>query len=335
MYTRASDGLFCVRLTGVPPVEKHEDWPSMLPFPLVYHEGYDLNLGEHVFPSRKFRLIRDRLLASDFAETSDFVRPEPAADEDLLLVHEPGWIERLKNEKLSHQEILRLEIPYSRAMVEAFWLAAGGSLLAARLALQHGIGYNVGGGFHHAFPGHGEGFCAINDIAVALRRLQKDGLIERGMVIDCDVHHGNGTAAIFGADRTVMTLSIHQRNNYPAEKPPSTIDIHLRDGVSDREYCERLAAACGTAIAGFKPDLVIYVAGADPYYQDQLGGLRLTLDGLMERDRLVLETALQNNTPVAIVLAGGYASRTEDTVTIHCNTAQVARDVLQRVPVKK
>src|SRR5437773_8663809 len=197
---------------------------ALLPFKLVYHEGYDLNLGPHVFPSQKFRLIKERLLADGFAAPEDFVSPEPASNDDLLLVHERGWIQRLKNGTLSQEEILQLEIPYSPEMSRAFWLAAGGTTLAARLALDEGVSFNVGGGFHHAFPDHGEGFCAINDIAVAIRKMQHDGKIHRAMVVDCDVHHGNGTAAIFAGDPAVFTLSIHQYNNYPVRKPPSTVD---------------------------------------------------------------------------------------------------------------
>ena len=241
-----------------------------------------------------------------------------------------GW-RKLRNGTLSYQDILRLEIPYSRQMVEAFWLAAGGTMLAARQALEDGVGFNVGGGFHHAFPDHGEGFCAINDIAVAIRRLQRDGAIQRAMVVDCDVHHGNGTAAIFAGDPSVFTLSIHQFNNYPTEKPPSSLDIHLADGIGDAEYLHRLGNGYRAALAMFQPGLVLYVAGADPYMEDQLGGLSLTFEGLMERDRLVIRTALTQGIPVAIVLAGGYAQSVEDTVTIHANTAEVARDVLVKV----
>jgi acetoin utilization deacetylase AcuC-like enzyme len=301
----------------------------MLPFHLVYHDGYDLNLGSHVFPSQKFRLIRERLLAEGFATPEDFVAPEPAPDEDLLLVHERGWIQRLKTGKLSYEEILQLEIPYSPEMARAFVLAAGGTTLAARLALEQGVAYNVGGGFHHAFPDHGEGFCAINDIAIGIRKLQREGKITRAMVVDCDNHHGNGTAAIFAGDPTVFTLSIHQYNNYPAQKPPSTVDVHLNDGVNDEEYLERLSAAYRFPLHGFHPELLVYVAGADPYREDQLGGLSLTLEGLKRRDRLVIETALREGTAVAIVLAGGYAVHLEDTVTIHANTAKVAKEALE------
>ena len=211
--------------------------------------------------------------------------------------------------------------------------ADGGRVLAGRRRhdsggaawrSNDGVGFNIGGGFHHAFPGHGEGFCAINDIAVAIRRLQRDGAIRRAMVVDCDVHHGNGTAAIFANDQSVFTLSIHQLNNYPSEKPPSSLDINLPDAIGDTEYLHRLGNGYRAALAMFHPELLIYVAGADPYFEDQLGGLCLTFDGLRERDRLVIWTALNHHVPVAIVLAGGYAESVEDTITIHANTAAVA-----------
>lgn len=301
----------------------------MLPYKLVYHERYFLNLGDHVFPAHKFRWLRDRLLRTRFAGEGDFVTPEPATDDDIRLVHDDEWVAKLRTGTLSYAEILRLEIPYSRQMVEAFWLAAGGTLLAARLALRDGIGFNVGGGFHHAFPGHGEGFCAVNDIAVAIRRLQADGAIRRAMVVDCDVHHGNGTAAIFTGDHSVFTLSIHQFNNYPSEKPLSSLDIHLPDGVEDSEYLLRLGNGYRAAFLMFQPDLIVYAAGADPYMEDQLGGLSLTFGGLEERDRLVIRTAREHGVPVAIVLAGGYAQSAEDTITIHANTAKVAKEVAE------
>jgi acetoin utilization deacetylase AcuC-like enzyme len=303
-----------------------------LPFPLVYSERYDLHLGDHVFPSKKYKWLHDRLVRTKFAAPESFVEPEPASDDDLLLVHEAQWVDKLRHGTLTYQDILTLEIPYSEEMAEAFWLAAGGTLMAARQALAGGVGFNMGGGFHHAFPGHGEGFCAVNDMAVAIRRLQKDGAIKRAMVVDCDVHHGNGTAAIFADDPSVFTLSIHQFNNYPSEKPPSSLDIHLADGIGDAEYLHRLGNGYRAALSIFKPELVVYVAGADPFQEDQLGGLSLTFDGLMERDRLVMWTALTHHVPVAIVLAGGYALNVEDTITIHANTVAVAQDVLAKVP---
>jgi len=306
----------------------------VLPFRLIYSDRYDLNLGDHVFPSKKYKWLHDRLLWARFATAEDFVAPEPAADEDVLLAHDAEWVNKLRNGTLTYQDILRLEIPYSRQMVEAFWLCAGGTILAARQAISGGIGFNLGGGFHHAFAGHGEGFCAINDIAIAVRRMQRDGAIRRAMVVDCDVHHGNGTAGIFESDMSVFTLSIHQLNNYPTVKPLSSLDIHLPDGTGDAEYLNRLANGYRAALAMFKPELVIYVAGADPFYEDQLGGLALTFDGLKERDRLVIWTALTHGIPVAIVLAGGYAQNVEDTVTIHANTAGVAKEVLEKAPWK-
>jgi len=300
----------------------------MLPFKLVYHDGYDLNLGAHVFPSQKFKLIRDRLLADGFAEAADFVEPEPATDEDLLLVHRREWITKLKHGTLDYFELMKLEIPYSKKMVDAFWLAAGGSILAARGAIRDGFGFNIGGGFHHAFAGHGEGFCAINDVAVAIRKLQHDAVIERAMVIDCDVHDGNGTAAIFADDPTVFTISLHQLNNYPSIKPPSNIDVEFEDGAGDEEYLNRLSEACRKGLAEFAPQLVMYVAGADPYREDQLGGLNLSIEGLKSRDRLVFDQARQHHASVAVTLAGGYAVNLDDTVTIQSNTAKAVEESL-------
>jgi acetoin utilization deacetylase AcuC-like enzyme len=285
---------------------------------LIYHEGYDLNLGAHVFPSQKFRLIRDRLAGEGY----DFLAPEPATDEDLLLVHGRGWVTRLKQGTLHEAELMRLEIPWSQRMADAFCLAAGGTTLAARCALSDGSAFNIGGGFHHAFPNHGEGFCAIHDVAVAIRKLQQEKAIERVLVVDVDVHQGNGTAAIFANDDSVFTLSIHQFNNYPQFKPPSDIDVHLEDGVGDEEYLHLLDRAVEKALSRFDPQLLMYVAGADPYKEDQLGGLALTIDGLMERDRLVFGIARQGKIPVCVSLAGGYARRLEDTVTIQANTAK-------------
>jgi len=300
----------------------------MLPFRLVFDEGYDLNLGDHVFPTQKYRLIREKLLHEGFAEPDDFVAPQPSPDEDLLLVHSEEWVKRLKTGTLTFHEILKLEIPYSSQMVEAFCLAAGGTTLAARLALRDRIGFNVGGGFHHAFRAHGEGFCAINDIAVAIRTLQRDAAVRRAMVVDCDVHQANGTATLFAGDAAVFTISVHQFNNYPGDKPPSDIDIHLPDQAGDDDYLDQLKETYIPALEKFEPDLVLYVAGADPYCQDQLGGLALTAVGLQDRDRLVMENALRRNVPVAVTLAGGYAFRLEDTVAIHCNTARAAKKAL-------
>ncbi len=293
---------------------------------LVYSDQYDLNLGNHVFPSIKYRLIKDKLLRDQIVTSQDFVEPRVASEDDIALVHHREYIRKLQAGKLSYLEILRLEIPYSPELVRAVWLCAGGSILAGRLALEDAVAVNVGGGFHHAYPDHGEGFCVLNDFAIAIRRLQKDKVIQRAMTVDCDVHQGNGTAAIFAGDHTVFTLSIHQVNNYPYPKPPSTLDINLRDGVEDAEYLDELGKGLDKALGEFQPELIYYVAGADPYRDDQLGGLRLTLEGLERRDRLVFEKARAKHIPVAVTLAGGYARRVEDTIQIHTNTIRVAKE---------
>ena len=298
---------------------------------VVYSAQYDLNLGNHVFPSIKYRLIKEKLLRDQILTPQDIVEPRAASEDDIALVHSRDYIHKLQAGKLTYLEILRLEIPYSPELVRAVWLAAGGSILAGRLALEDGTAANVGGGFHHAYPDHGEGFCVLNDFAIGIRRLQKDKAIERAMTVDCDVHHGNGTAAIFAGDPTVFTLSIHQVNNYPYPKPPSTLDINLRDGVEDAEYLEELERGLDQALNDFQPDLIYYVAGADPYRDDQLGGLQLSIEGLKLRDRLVFDKARAKNIPVAVTLAGGYARRVEDTIEIHTNTVRVAKEFAKKV----
>ena len=325
----------------------------MLPFKLIYHEQYYLPIGAHVFPAEKYRRIYERLIHSAVAEESDFLRPQPASDNDILLVHTPAYVHKLKTGTLSAREELQLEIPYSADLVHAFWLAAGGSILAAQCALNDRIAINIGGGFHHAFPDHGEGFCMIHDVAVAIRRLQREQKIRNAMTVDCDVHQGNGTAAIFAGTRTsseplpssgpstlkpgavmrgahagdVFTISLHQENNYPAWKPPSSIDVDLPDGIGDDDYLAWLDNALSSALRQFEPDLICYIAGADPYREDQLGGLALSIAGLMKRDELVFQVAKTRAIPVMVTYAGGYAQRVEDTVTIHSNTVLAAKRV--------
>jgi acetoin utilization deacetylase AcuC-like enzyme len=304
----------------------------MLPFKLVYHERYDLNLGAHVFPSQKFRLIHEMLLRKNIAAPQDVLRPEAASDEDVLRVHTAEWVRKLKTGALTASDVMKLEVPYSPELVEAVWLAAGGSILAAQSALRDGFGANLGGGFHHAYPGHGEGFCAIHDVAVAIRKLQADGAVKKALVVDTDVHHGNGTAAIFRNDPTVFTISIHQENNYPAHKPPSNVDLNMADRVEDDEYLKALIPAVQKALDEFRPEILFYVGGVDPYCEDQLGGLSLTKEGLRRRDRSVFEEARQRKIPVVTTLAGGYARRVEDTVSIHVNSILAARDVALAFP---
>ncbi len=327
----------------------------MLPFKLVYSDGYYLPIGAHVFPAEKYRRVHDRLLASGVAGAEDFLDPQPAADADILLVHTPEYVRKLKTGTLSPSEEMQLEVPFSPELVGAFWLAAGGSILAAQRALADRVCINIGGGFHHAFPDHGEGFCMIHDVAVAIRRMQRDGKIRTAMTVDCDVHHGNGTAAIFAGARArskplpsvsrstlgegeaavadgapagdVFTISLHQFNNYPAIKPPSSIDVDLPDGVGDDDYLGWLDNALSSGLRQFEPDLLCYIAGGDPYREDQLGGLALTIDGLKKRDELVFRVARARNIPVMVTYAGGYARDVEDTVTIHCNTVIATKEV--------
>jgi acetoin utilization deacetylase AcuC-like enzyme len=299
----------------------------MLPFRVVYHEDYDLHLGAHVFPSQKFRLIRDALVSEGVAGAEDFLVPDAADDADVLRAHTETWVEKLRHDKLTMTERMRLEIPYSTETVRAFWLAAGGSILAGQRAMRDGFAANLTGGFHHAYANHGEGFCMIHDVAIAIRRLQADGAIRTAIVVDTDVHQGNGTASIFSGDASVFTLSIHQENNYPVPKEFSDLDIGLEDRTGDDEYLARLEKGLIASLEKFQPDIAFYVGGADPYREDQLGGLALTIDGLRARDRLVFERLRKRGVPVAMTLAGGYARRVEDTVRIHVNTIRVAAEI--------
>jgi acetoin utilization deacetylase AcuC-like enzyme len=327
----------------------------MLPFKLVYSDAYYLPIGNHVFPAEKYRRVRDRLIVSCVADAADFLEPEPANDRDILLVHTPEYVEKLRTGTLSLREEMEMEIPYSRNLAEAFWLAAGGSILAAQQALADRVSISIGGGFHHAFPDHGEGFCMIHDVAVAIRRLQRDNKIQTAMTVDCDVHQGNGTAVIFAGKRSVsvpqagvaglrmshtrpgrmrgghssevFTISLHQHNNYPLWKPPSSIDVDLPDRLEDEDYLAWLDKTLHIGLRQFKPDLLCYLAGADPYKDDQLGGLALTIDGLKKRDELVFQVARSRHIPVMVTLAGGYAQKVEDTVTIHTNTVVAAKEV--------
>ncbi|UCC47368.1 MAG: histone deacetylase, partial [Gemmatimonadota bacterium] len=293
--------------------------------PIVWHEGYEADIGPHVFPTRKYQWARDRLIGEGTIAEADIRRPDPVSDEQVALVHTPAYLEKIKQNAFSWQDVMILEVPFSPELRDAMWLCAGGSILAGRLALEHGLAVHLGGGFHHAFPDHGEGFCLINDVAIALRVLRREGLIGRAVVLDCDLHHGNGTAAIFTDEPEVFTFSIHQQHNYPMWKPPSDLDLGLADGTGDEAYLALLGTHVPQILTEQRPDLAFYLAGADPYREDQLGGLRLSHDGLRRRDELIFRLTRAAGVPVAVTLAGGYARRFEDTVEIHCETVRAAQ----------
>lgn len=298
------------------------------PFKFFYSPKYEVDLGPHVFPTQKYRLIKELLSQRFGLKEDDFVLPNPASKEIVCLVHTQEYFEKLKNNLLSLEELLRLEIPMNEEIFTASLICVEGTCLASLYALENGLGIHIGGGFHHAFPDHGEGFCVFNDIAIAVKRLIKERLIKKAMVIDCDLHQGNGTAFIFQKEKNVFTFSIHQENNYPFYKPPSSLDIGLEDGAGDKEYLKVLRENIPLIIKEFKPEFILYQAGADPYENDQLGGLRLTKEGLKERDRFIFIQAKENNIPIALTLGGGYALDLHDTVEIHFNTIGEALKVM-------
>lgn len=290
-----------------------------------YTPRYYADIGEgHVFPIRKFELVRDRLLHEGTLQPANIVEPQPAPLADVLLVHTEDYVRRLRAGTLTPREIRRLGLPWTKALVRRSFLAAGGTINAARWALEDGLGSNLAGGTHHAFPDRGEGFCVLNDVAIAIRALRRDGLIKRAAIVDCDVHQGNGTAVIFENDETVFTFSMHAAKNYPLFKMRSTLDLELPDGTSDETYLEMLASHLPRVFA-FDPDIVFYLGGADPYKGDKLGRLALTIEGLRLRDERVLRECRASGTPVVTVMSGGYGAEISDTVEIHCNTIRTAR----------
>lgn len=288
---------------------------------VFYSPGYEVTLPGHVWPTSKYRLIAERLTASSEAAGVELVAPAEASWEDLALAHTPGYLDKLRLGTLTADDIATPELPWRPEFAAAFRLMAGGTCGAARAALAEGRAAHLGGGLHHAFANHGEGFCPINDIAVAIRVLQRDERIRRAAVIDCDVHHGNGTAMIFERDPDVFTFSIHQQHNYPLFKPRGDLDIGLEDDAGDARYLEALAGALPRVMAS-APELVVYVAGADPFEHDRLGGLRVTKHGLAERDRLVVAAVRQAGVPIVLTLAGGYAADVKDTVDIQTTTIE-------------
>lgn len=282
----------------------------------------------HRFPIAKYALLRDAVLAEGVVAPAALHDPARAPLADVQRVHDAAYVDRLLRGTMPAAEQRVLGFPWSEGLVERSFRAAGGTLEAAHHALHAGIAMNLAGGTHHAFASHGEGFCVLNDVAIALRALRAEGRIRRAAVIDLDVHQGNGTHAIFAGDEATFTFSMHGRRNYPFRKVNGTLDVELEDGTGDTEYLERLAAVLPDVLARARADLVFYLAGADPHEGDTLGRLALSFDGLMRRDALVLEAARAVGVPVAIAIAGGYGRDIRDTVRVHVNTARVAASFL-------
>ena len=278
----------------------------------------------HRFPVAKYAMLRERVVSEGIVAADHVLDPAAATDDDLLLVHTAEYVHRFNEGLLDAAEIRRLGFPWSPELVERSRRAVGGTLAASRHALLHGVAMNLAGGTHHAFADHGEGFCVYNDVAIAIRSLQRDGLARRAAVVDLDVHQGNGTHAILGADPGVYTFSMHGGKNYPFHKVPGTLDVALADGTGDDVYLDALTPTLPRVLADSSPDIVFYIAGADPHEGDALGRLSLTFDGLIARDRYVLSQCREVGIPVAIVIGGGYGRRIEDTVQVHVNTVRVA-----------
>ena len=279
----------------------------------------------HRFPIEKYALLRDAVLASGLVAPSTLHEPERASLDALRLVHTERYIDALISGTLSDAEQRRIGLPWSEFLVERSLRAVGGTCEAARAALDYGVTMNLAGGTHHAFPDHGEGFCVFNDVAVAIRMLQRDRRIRRAAVIDLDVHQGNGTHAIFADDHSVFTFSMHGGRNFPFHKVPGTLDVELADGTGDEAYLGALAENLPGVLTAAAPDLVIYLAGSDPHEGDRLGRLCLTFDGLARRDAMVLHACREVGIPVAVTIAGGYGRDINDTVRAHVNTVRMAR----------
>ena len=296
---------------------------------VFYTPRYYAEIGQgHIFPIRKFELVRDKLLAEGTLQHDEIVEPSPAPLEDVLLVHTQDYVSRLCNGELTTKEIRRLGLPWSESLVRRSFYAVGGTLAATAASLTEGYSSNLAGGTHHSFADRGEGFCVLNDVAIAIRAARARKLIHRAAIVDCDVHQGNGTATIFAGDAVTFTFSMHGANNYPLFKAHSTLDVELPDGTGDTAYLETLATHLPRVFAS-DPEIVFYLAGADPYKKDKLGRLALTIDGLRERDAYVLHECYEREVPVVTVMSGGYGKEIDDTVEIHCNTIRMVKEIFE------
>jgi acetoin utilization deacetylase AcuC-like enzyme len=296
---------------------------------VFYTPRYYADIGQgHIFPIRKFELVRDKLLAEGTLRHDEICEPEAAAVEDVLLVHTEDYVSRLCKGELTPKEIRRLGLPWSESLVRRSFYAVGGTLAATAAALNEGYSSNLAGGTHHSFADRGEGFCVLNDVAIAIRAMRARKLIQRVAIVDCDVHQGNGTATIFAGDADTFTFSIHGANNYPLFKAHSTLDIELPDGTSDTAYLETLATHLPRVFQS-DPEIVFYLAGADPYRSDKLGRLALSIEGLRERDAYVLRECYEREVPIVTVMSGGYGNDINDTIEIHCNTIRMVKEIFE------
>ena len=296
---------------------------------VFYTPRYYADIGDgHIFPIRKFELVRNRLLAEGTLREDELLEPAPATIEQVRLVHTEDYISRLCSGTLTAKELRRLGLPWSESLVQRSFYATGGTIAAARAALLDGFGSNLAGGTHHSFADRGEGFCVLNDVAVAIRVLRNERLVQRAAIVDCDVHQGNGTATIFAGDDDTFTFSMHGANNYPLFKVQSKLDVELPDGTTDTEYLDCLTNHL-PAVFNTQPEIVFYLAGADPYAGDKLGRLAVTMDGLRRRDECVLRECYEREVPVVTVMSGGYGKDINDTVEIHCNTIRAVKNVFE------
>ncbi len=304
------------------------------PFKFVYSDSYWMvDFKNHVFPVRKYRLVYEKLLKEGAAK-KNFIEPYIPDEKDVLRAHSSKHIKKIKSGKLSPSELMTLEIPFSKEAIQFFYLTAGGTICASEAAVRDGMCVHIGGGFHHAFSDHGEGFCVLNDVAIALEKMKAENKVQKAMVVDCDVHQGNGTAAILKGKKYAFTFSLHQMDIYPAEKETSSLDVGLWSGDGDGEYLEKLRHHIPRIYEEFNPDLIFYLAGADPYRKDRLGDLNLTFKGLEQRDHIVIENAQKRGCPVVILFAGGYALEVDDVVSIHMNTIMTALKIYKRYSKK-
>jgi acetoin utilization deacetylase AcuC-like enzyme len=297
---------------------------------VFYSDHFVLPLPEgHRFPMSKYSLLRERVAADGVCGPAELREPRAVTDEEILRAHAPGYLERVASGELTKKEVRRIGFPWSKRMVERSRRASGGTVGACLAALEEGFAANLAGGTHHAFSGKGEGYCVFNDSAIASRAVQAAGLAQRVIVIDTDVHQGNGTAEILRGDATVFTFSIHGAKNFPFHKEESDLDAPLPDGADDTEFLTALEWGLETALESANADLAIYLAGADPFEGDRLGRLSVTKSGLAERDRMVLESCKERGIPVAVTMAGGYSRNVEDTVDVHFQSIRRAADLLE------